>query len=84
MVNAGSESLNLNLNDYVEVPSSLVLYDVGGFALIIAVLNELTDAEWTMLLSRWFHSTTVLEKKEFRNCSVLHGWTTKHQSLFLM
>ena len=29
----------------------------------IAVLNELTDAEWTML-SRWFHSTTVLETKE--------------------
>ena len=22
--------LNLNLNDYVEVPRSLVLYDVGG------------------------------------------------------
>ena len=50
----------------------------------IAVLNELTDAEWTMLLSRWFHSTTVLQKKEFRSWSVLHGWTTKHLSLFLM
>ena len=23
-------ALNLNLNDYVEVPRSLVLYDVGG------------------------------------------------------
>ena len=25
-----SPSLNLNLNDFVEVPRSLVLYDVGG------------------------------------------------------
>ena len=23
-------------------------------------MNELTDGEWTMLLSRWFHSTTLL------------------------
>ena len=69
--------MNLNLNEYVEVSRPLVLYDVGGCAnyLDIAVLNELTDAEWTML-SGWFHPTTVLEKKdfkEFQNCSVLHG-----------
>ena len=34
-----SVGLNLNLNDYVEVPRSLVLYDVGGFALIIKILQ---------------------------------------------
>ena len=82
------------------MPRSPVLYDGGGGGggagggggggggcadyLHTAVLNELTDAEWTILLSRWLHSTAVLEKKEFRNCSVLYGWTTKHLSLFLM